>query len=472
MKCKIAIISLYFASLLSFSVLANDIDGNEYNYVNEQKITISFDYGERTGIYSGGIKNGLPHGIGKFSSTNATGQDWEYIGEWETGHFNGIGTTIYSDGQVSIANYENDHMYGNGIIVYPDPALYVGEINDNGSNGDGTSLSISNRYVGEFENGLRNGKGILYFENGNRYEGEFVDQYINGSGIYYFPSGDRVEGTFWEDSETTSVNGNGTYYSTDNSSYPCTITDGQLSIEGLSSQSEISIETERNSYEPDESTTKSISGKDIFSFRDIPWWSSKSEAESLLISEGAKVWQAAFENNVLRMNGIDYMNSVAKSDRVDGGGIVARYSGINVAGYIPTDTQACYIYTLNEDGSINKNKDNAQFYFGWYTFDLDDYIDGDSVYDDLRQKLTSLYGEGIEDAERDHFNTITWYDSENNQIRLLLGGNETDYKYATLGYMAAGADERLDEMQIALDTEAAENEAAERESNKNNVSGL
>lgn len=227
-----------------------------------------------------------------------------------------------------------------------------------------------------------------------------------------------------------------------------------------------------NATTESQTTTDSSSESSTISFRSIPWWTSKSEVEKTLVSDGAEIQQAAFEDHILRMSGIDFSNTTSGNDRVDGGGIVGRYSGIGVAGYTPTDTQACYIYTLNEDGSINKDKDSAQFYFGWYTFDSNDYVDGESVYNDLSQKLTSLYGTGESNDESDYFTTITWHDANSNQIRLLLGGKNKDYKYVTLGYMAADADSRLNEMQAALDAEAIANEAAERESNKDNLSGL
>lgn len=209
-----------------------------------------------------------------------------------------------------------------------------------------------------------------------------------------------------------------------------------------------------------------------FAFRNIPWWSTKTDAEKQLVAEGAEIQTAAFEDNILRMSGIDYANSTGAKDRVEGGGTVVSYSGLKVAGYTPSETEACYIYTLNDDGSINKDKDTAQFYFGWYTFESRDYADGEGVFNDLLQKLQSLYGEGVFNSDDDYFTTSTWTDSDNNQIRLLLGGKNKDYKYVTLGYIAAGADEKLDEMQVAVDAENVASEAAEREKNKEDVSGL
>ena len=221
-----------------------------------------------------------------------------------------------------------------------------------------------------------------------------------------------------------------------------------------------------------ESVSESSYDDSSFSFRDLSWWDTKANVEQQLTSEGAKIKQLTSNDSILRMSGIDYIAIYTGKDCVDGGGIVGRYSGLNVAGYTPSDTRACYIYTLNDDGTINKDEDTAQFYFGWYTFEANDYTDGEGVYSDLHQKLQSLYGEGIVDDTDDYFSTTTWKDSEGNQIRLQLGGKDRDSRYVTLGYMAADADSKLDEMQVAVDNEAIAAEAAEREANKDDLSGL
>ena len=63
---------------------------------------------------------------------------------------------------------------------------------------------------------------------------------------------------------------------------------------------------------------------------------------------------------------------------------------------------------------------------------------------------------------------MSWKDVENNQVRLLRNSDST---YITLGYMAEGAEKRLDEMQSALDKIESQKEAGEREENKENTSG-
>lgn len=250
----------------------------------------------------------------------------------------------------------------------------------------------------------------------------------------------------------------------------CCLSMTAFAEEDTTNRTKVSLDLEAS--DDSNQTFSEESTKTSVTFRNIPWWSTKAETEKQLIDEGAEILNSSFTNDILRMSGIHFANVTSGNDRVDGGGIVARYSGIKVAGYTPSETKACYIYTLNDDGTINKDENTAQFYFGWYTFDTPEYIDGEGVYNDLASKLQSLYGEGITNAESDYYTTIIWTDSTNNQIQLLLGGKQSDYKYVTLGYMASGADEKLNEMQVAIDEEAIRMEAIEREKNKTDVSGL
>lgn len=214
------------------------------------------------------------------------------------------------------------------------------------------------------------------------------------------------------------------------------------------------------------------SPKAEYTFRNIPWYSTKSDTEQIFKDEGFTIEADVWKNKVRRMSGIDFLNTMSGHDYVDGGGYVGEYYGVNVAGYDVSSMGASYIYTIDDSGNINKSDDDALFYFGWYEFDSNDYTDGEGVYNDLAQKLQSLYGDGTTNTDDDYFSTTTWLDEDSNQIRLLLGGKDRDSKYVTLGYMAAGADEKLDEMQTAIDAEKIANEASEREKNKEDVSGL
>ena len=64
------------------------------------------------------------------------------------------------------------------------------------------------KYIGQVVNGLREGKGIYYFNNGDRYEGDFKNDNKEGKGIYYWNNGDRYEGDWKNDNKE----GKGIYY--------------------------------------------------------------------------------------------------------------------------------------------------------------------------------------------------------------------------------------------------------------------
>ena len=73
-----------------------------------KEMTLSLSYGDRTGKYSGDLVDGVPHGQGKFTTTNAEGETWTYEGEFKNGHFDGEGKTTWKSGQGEIGTYKDD----------------------------------------------------------------------------------------------------------------------------------------------------------------------------------------------------------------------------------------------------------------------------------------------------------------------------------------------------------------------------
>lgn len=204
-------------------------------------------------------------------------------------------------------------------------------------------------------------------------------------------------------------------------------------------------------------------------FRDIPWYSAKKDAEGVLTATGATGKEDGWQSDSLyRLSALNYPNVNSTSDRVDGGGCKMQYSGLSVAGYTPSDINACYIYQLDNSGSIVRDADNALLYLAWYTFDKDDFTDYESLFNDLATKLSSLYGTATDDEDK-YLIKKTWTDSSNNSARLIMDTKKT---YVILGYLAAEADNKLDAMQTAIDAENSAAEAAEREKNASNTDGL
>ena len=57
------------------------------------------------------------------------------------------------------------------------------------------------KYIGQVINGIRDGKGIFYGNNGDRYEGEWKNNKKEGKGIHYWNNGDRMMGDYYNDKE-------------------------------------------------------------------------------------------------------------------------------------------------------------------------------------------------------------------------------------------------------------------------------
>ena len=64
------------------------------------------------------------------------------------------------------------------------------------------------KYIGQVVNGLAEGKGTWYGDDGNRYEGDWRNDKPEGKGIYYYNNNDRYEGE-WRNGKRE---GKGIYY--------------------------------------------------------------------------------------------------------------------------------------------------------------------------------------------------------------------------------------------------------------------
>ena len=75
---------------------------------------------------------------------------------------------------------------------------YVGQVVNGLAEGKGIYyFNNGDKHEGEWRNGNKEGKGIYYFNNGERYEGDFRNGNKEGKGITYFPNGDRRMGDFY-----------------------------------------------------------------------------------------------------------------------------------------------------------------------------------------------------------------------------------------------------------------------------------
>lgn len=229
MKRKV-LIGILVSSLFFFTnsnVIASNNSTKEY--VENLKLSISFSFGERTGFYSGSMLDGVPDGVGKFESSNGSGEMYTYIGEWKSGHFEGMGTSVFENGTLISGTYSNDYLNGNCIVVNNN-SVYLGDSSNGSLTGSGTLLTLtSERYKGEFKDGLFDGTGTCYYANGNYFEGEFSNHCINGEGTYYYPSGQYMIGDFETNKDTNLIDASGTFYS-GSDTFSCKMENGNLII--------------------------------------------------------------------------------------------------------------------------------------------------------------------------------------------------------------------------------------------------
>ena len=91
---------------------------------------------------------------------------------------------------------------------------YIGEMKDGIKEGKGILYYDKNdkynryKYEGDFKDDIREGKGILIFKQGEKYEGDWKDDLPDGKGIYNFKDGIRYEG----DLKNNVFEGKGKYY--------------------------------------------------------------------------------------------------------------------------------------------------------------------------------------------------------------------------------------------------------------------
>ena len=103
-------------------------------------------------------------------------------------------TKIYQSGKY-VGEIKNEKRDGKGIMYYNDGTKYEGEQKNDNREGYGVfTLNYGDRYEGHFINNKYEGKGKLYYRNGDKYEGDFHDDNMEGKGIMHYKTGDKYEG--------------------------------------------------------------------------------------------------------------------------------------------------------------------------------------------------------------------------------------------------------------------------------------
>jgi len=153
-------------------------------------------------IYSGGWDQGVRKGMGVTSFGNGDEFRGRYQGDVRNGHGEMNWHTIEGDrfGRRYVGDFTDGRKHGKGQMRFPNGDVYTGDWVQGKRTGKGLYLfhQSGNRYKGDYLNGIKQGKGIFWWTTGphagERYEGDFMHDRRNGLGVYWFANGDVYEG--------------------------------------------------------------------------------------------------------------------------------------------------------------------------------------------------------------------------------------------------------------------------------------
>ncbi len=114
-------------------------------------------------------------------------------------------------------------------LTFADGSIYRGATRGGNLHGKGEYVSKTFKYEGEFNEGLKQGRGVYVWDNGDRYEGLFAGDRPDGDGKYQFANGDRYEGQVSQGA----INGRGVYVSRNGDTFEGPFASGKLNGVGV-----------------------------------------------------------------------------------------------------------------------------------------------------------------------------------------------------------------------------------------------
>jgi hypothetical protein len=125
------------------------------------------------------------------------------------GQREGVGVTIWDDGEKQYAEYHNDQVHGLGLTKFASGNSYLGEHKHGDYHGYGTMHWAYNgqTYTGQWKDDKRNGYGVDTWPDGGPHYGQHKDGKWEGYGLHKYPDGNEYDGQ-WENDKRS---GEGVY---------------------------------------------------------------------------------------------------------------------------------------------------------------------------------------------------------------------------------------------------------------------
>ena len=109
---------LCFLLLFVFCAVAT-AHAEEVTSVVQMEYTVVMPDVTRVGLYTGAVKDGVPHGYGVFTTVNDQGEKWHYLGEWENGKMCGEGGQYWDYGRTQVGQYQNNDFSSIDVTESP-----------------------------------------------------------------------------------------------------------------------------------------------------------------------------------------------------------------------------------------------------------------------------------------------------------------------------------------------------------------
>ncbi|XP_070711888.1 alsin isoform X1 [Pempheris klunzingeri] len=158
-------------------------------------------------IYTGAFKNGLEDGFGEFIAPNKTlNKNDHYQGHWKDGKMHGLGTYRYASGEVYDGSFQDSMRHGHGMLRSgklntSSPSVFIGQWLQDKKTGYGVfdDITKGEKYMGMWQDHLRQGTGVVVTQFGLYYEGAFKDNKMMGTGVLVSEDDTTYEGEFSDD---------------------------------------------------------------------------------------------------------------------------------------------------------------------------------------------------------------------------------------------------------------------------------